>query len=111
MNQGEKIGIRNLARFMHEGKCIKQTLTIKDTGSNKYTIYVENLLDNTLHYSVLKVHKSGNVIGTVHIDKVSEYGMTYNNTVSSLPDSVVRYIRDHYVTFTRYLSIGENAFK
>ena len=110
MNSGEKIGIKTLALFMQQGKQTKQTLNIKDTGSNKYTIYVENLPDNTLHYSVLKVHKSGNVVGTIHIDRVSEYGLEYQNTVSSLPDSVVKYIREHYVTFYRYLSIGENAF-
>ena len=109
MNSGEKTGIRTLALFMKSNQHTKQTLNIKDTGSNKYTICVENRPDQTLHYSVTKVSKHGQLIGTIEIDRVSEYGLGYNNTFGRLPDSVVKYIREHYVTFTRYLSIGDRA--
>ena len=111
MNSGERTGIRTLALFVRDGRYTKQTLTIKDTGSNKYTICVENRPDQTLHYSITKVSKHGQLIGTIEIDRVSEYGLEYNNTLSSLPDSVVKYIREHYLTFYTYLKIGENAFR
>lgn len=112
MNSGEKVAIRTLALFMREGSHTRQTLIIKNTGSNKYTICVENLPNNTLQYSVIKNNKSGKFIGTLVIDRVSEYGIEYNNSIiGSIPDSIVKYIREHYITFNRYLSIGENAFR
>ena len=111
MNSGEKVGIRTLALFVREGGHTMQTLNIKDTGSNKYTICVENLPGGVLHYYVLKNAKSGKFIGKIEIDRVSEYGIEYKNTVSSLPDSVTKYIREHFVTFNAYMSIGENAFR
>ena len=110
INMGEKLGIITLAKFVNAGKYDKQTLIVKDTGSNKYTIYVENIPNNGLHYSILKVNKSGNVVGTIQVDRVSEYGIEYNNTVSNLPDSVVKYIKNHYITFHRYLKLGDKAF-
>ena len=111
MNSGEKVGIRTLALFMRDGAHTKQCLIVKDTGSYKYTICVENLPDNNLKYTVIKHKKTGKLIGEIPIHRVSNYGIEYDNTVSRLPDSVSRYIINHYKTFFNFLKIGENAFR
>lgn len=111
MNNVEKTNMRTMAIMMRDGKHILQTLRVKDTGSNKYTVCIENLPNNTLQYSVIKHNKAGKLIGRLVIDRVNIYGLEYNNSIiGSLPLSIIRYIRAHYTIFCNYLKIGESAF-
>ena len=110
LNSGEKMGIRTLKLFMDDNTYIKQVLKVIDTGSNKYTILIENGPNYTVKYSVNKRAKSGKDYGITYIERLSRHGMEYNNTLFSLPDSVVKYIKEHYVVLENYLKIGEKAF-
>jgi len=113
LNQKEKQGIRTMASFITQGKNNQQTLNIIDTRANKYSIILQYTSNNGLQYSVEKrAKKSGHFYGIFIIKNVSQYGIEYDrlNEKDSLPDSVVKYIILHYITFNRYINIGENAF-
>lgn len=58
-----------------------------NTGSYIYCIMV-NHTNGVLKYSVHKTRVNGQAIGTININKISIFGMEYDNSKGSLPDSV-----------------------
>ena len=103
MNAGERIGIQTLALYRSQGKHVKQTLKEINTGSNKYTIYVENIPELGTKYSVKKEGKEKIEIA---IHRVTKDGVIYENEKAKLPNSVLKYIIEHCIEYKNYLHRG-----
>ena len=89
--------INTIVHIINEREAGYVCLRRVNTGSNVYTIRISYNPLVGLTYEVEK-HKSNKMyVGIVTIDRVSEYGCEYNNTIiGSLPDSVVKLIRKSF---------------
>lgn len=103
MNAGERIGIQTLALYSEQGKHIKQILRVIDTGSNKYRVFVENIPDIGIKYSVIK---EGKEFKEIQIHRVTKDGVLYETEKAKLPNSVLHYIIDHCINYTNYIHGG-----
>lgn len=59
-----------------------------NTGSYVYSIVCVYNINEGFKYIVNKTKCNGQNIGNIAIDKISIYGMEYDNSKGSLPDSV-----------------------
>lgn len=74
----------NLMKYNSDGGVLIKRI---NTGSYIYCIIV-NHTNGVLKYSVHKTRVNGQAIGTINVNKISIFGMEYDNSKGSLPDSV-----------------------
>lgn len=105
-----KESIIELSAYYDKNIYYKKELKMINTGSNKYTVFVEHI-NKEIKYSVEKRTKDNQIKGIINIVRVDEFGLVYDNTVSTLPDSVAKYIKKYNMYYYRYRNTGEKAFK
>lgn len=94
--------INKLLLAIKEKQSIKQTIKQINTGANIYTVIADyDSIKNQVNYYVNKRNKNGKDLGTLHIDSVSYYGISYNAELFSIPDSVKKVIHKHYTTISK----------
>jgi hypothetical protein len=113
ITNNEKSNIRTMATYLRDGGRVAEVIKDIKTGSYEYIVVVESQPGANVRYYVRKLRMSGMFIGTINIDRVSEYGLQYKHLddKQSLPDSVVKVILRYNKLLERYLMIGEKALE
>ncbi|MBO5388533.1 MAG: hypothetical protein J6A59_10385 [Lachnospiraceae bacterium] len=74
----------HLMKYHSDGEVL-----IKRINTGSYIYYImANHTNGVLKYSVHKTRVNGQAIGTINVNKISIFGMEYDNSKGSLPDSV-----------------------
>lgn len=77
-----------------------------NTGSNTYRIRMRYTpSEGEVKFSIDKVYKTGRFLGTIDIDRVSEYGLEYRSkSLGSIPASVSKAIVQSYMDANKLLN-------
>ena len=77
-----------------------------NTGTHVYRIRMRYIpSEGDVKFSVDKIYKTGKLLGTFDIDRVSEYGLEYRSTsLGSIPASVSKTVRDTYIDVSKLLA-------
>lgn len=110
MTSNEKVSMRVLAMFIKQNEYTKDVIKRYNTGTYKYMIICEHIPNKGIVYSVNKRTNSGKHLGTIVVDEVNRYNIKYSNELFSIPESLIKYIREHTIRLNLFMDIGEKAF-